>query len=246
MTEETYLQSYNAEKYKRPSVAADIVVFTLDEENILNILLIQRGNYPYKEKWALPGGFLNVDNESIYETAARELKEETGVDNAFIKQLYTFGSPKRDPRMHVISVSYTALIPKCKLSYKAGDDAANAQLFKIDFNEEKLRFKNDDFILHEDDLAFDHATIIHTAIDRIRGRISYEPDAFYLLEDRTKFTIYELKKIYEAIQNKTLDTPNFRKWFTRNFVDSGIVKSIGEITPKYKNKLTKVYKFMEG
>ena len=132
--ERQFIESYDASKYERPSVTADIVILTIDNEDDLNILLIKRGGYPYKDKWAIPGGFMEVGKESIDETAVRELKEETGIDNVYLKQLYTFGNVGRDPRTTVVSVAYTALVPKSKLHITAGDDAKDAQLFKIKYD----------------------------------------------------------------------------------------------------------------
>ncbi len=225
--EKEFLDNFRAEDYKRPSVTADIVIFTLDEDNDLNILLINRKGYPFKDHWALPGGFLQVDEESTDETAERELYEETGINNVFLKQLYTFSKPDRDPRTHVISVAYTALIPKSKLTIKAGDDAKDARLFKIKYDIDGINFTNSDLTLTEKDLAFDHKEIIRTAITRIRGRIDYEPDAFELLKDKSEFTIYELKCIHESIKNETLDTANFRKSFIRNYLNTGFCVDLG-------------------
>lgn len=224
--EKKFLENYDASKYERPSLTTDIVIFTLDNDDDLNILLIKRGTFPYKNKWAIPGGFLNVGTESLEEAAARELKEETNVDNVFLNQLYTFSNPKRDPRTTVISVAYTALVPKNKLDIKAGDDAADAALFKIKYDVNGIIFSNDKITISEEDLAFDHAEIIKMAITRLRNRIDYEDDAFNLLKDKNEFTILELKKIYETIKNKSLDLPNFRKAFLRDYVGSGRVVAL--------------------
>ena len=219
--EHVFLQKYREEDYKRPSVTADIVVFTLDEDNDLNLLLIKRRTYPFKDCWAVPGGFLKANEESAEEAAARELREETGIQNVYLKQLYTFSRPDRDPRTHVISVAFTALIPKAKLTITAGDDAGDAQLFKIKYDINGILFLAPDITISKQNLAFDHKEIIRMALTRIRGRIDYEPDAFELLRDRSEFTIYELKRIYESIKNETLNTANFRKSFQRNYLNTG-------------------------
>ena len=242
--EELFLKNYDASKYERPSVTADIIIFTIDEDDELNILLIKRGGFPYKGFWAIPGGFLEVGKESIDEAAARELEEETGIKHAYLKQLYTFGKPGRDPRTTVISVAYTALIPKKMLSGKAGDDASDAKLFKIKEVEDGFIFVNDKLTLTETELAFDHSEIVRTAITRLRGRIDYEADAFDLLRDKKSFTISELKRIYETIKNKSLDLPNFRKAFFRNYVDTGIVTATDQ-TALTKGRSAKLYSFNE-
>ena len=244
--EQEFIKNYKADAYERPSVTADIVVFSLDEDDDLNILLIRRKGFPYKDHWAIPGGFLDVGNESIDDTAKRELYEETGldIDNIYLKQLYTFGNPDRDPRTHVISVAYTALIPKSQLTISAGDDASDARLFKIKYDVNGMLFVNDNFSITESQLAFDHNEIIRTAITRIRGRIDYEPDAFNLLRDRSEFTIYELKRIYESIKNTTLDTANFRKSFKRNYVNTGVVVDLKRKREEIGKKATELYSYI--
>lgn len=243
--EKDFLTNYKPSEYKRPSVTADVVVFTLDGDNDLNILLIKRNGFPFKDHWAIPGGFLNVDEESVDETAVRELYEETGIKDVFLKQLYTFSDPNRDPRMHVISVAYTALVPKNQLSVKAGDDAKDARLFKIKYDIDGIRFISNDIVLSEDMLAFDHKEIIRTAIMRIRGRIDYEPDAFELLKDKSEFTIYELKRIYESIKNTTLDTANFRKSFIRNYVNTGVCTPLNKKCEDTGCRAATLYKYNE-
>ncbi|MBO4514124.1 MAG: NUDIX hydrolase, partial [Lachnospiraceae bacterium] len=131
--EKAFLENYDPDKYKKPSVTADVVTLTVDEQDQLCILLIKRGGYPYKGKWALPGGFMNTDEESVTQAARRELYEETGVQDVSLRQLYTFSQPGRDPRMHVVSVAYTALVPKGSLKVRAGDDAWEAEVFRISY-----------------------------------------------------------------------------------------------------------------
>ncbi len=240
--EKNYLATYDVSKYERPSVTVDMVIFTIDQDNDLNILLIQRGDFPYKGRWALPGGFLNVGKESLDEAAARELKEETGVDQVFLSQLYTFGQIDRDPRTTVISVAYTALVPKQKLSITAGDDAKDAKLFKIRFDVDGILFTNGQEVVTQKDLAFDHAKIIKTAITRLRGRVDYEMDAFELLQSKEEFTISELRKIYEAIKNRPLDVPNFRKMFLRNYIDTGKAVSCCQVTTEGRGKPAMLYR----
>lgn len=245
--EREFIRQYRADAYERPSVTADIVVFTLDEEDALNILLIQRKGFPFKDHWAIPGGFLDVNRESIDDTARRELMEETGLtlDQSCLRQLYTFGQPDRDPRTHVISVAYTALIPKSQLAIRAGDDAKDARLFRIRYDIGGMLFESGSLVIGEAQLAFDHAKIIRTAITRIRGRIDYEPDAFWLLRNRSEFTIYELKRIYESIKNTDLDTANFRKSFIRNYVNTGRVVDLQRKRRETGKKPTELYAYVD-
>lgn len=239
-----FLKTYDASEYERPSVTADIVVLTLDSSDELSILLIKRGEYPFKGYWAIPGGFLQAGKESIDEAAARELKSETNIDNVYLKQLYTFGNPGRDPRTTVISVAYTALVPKHVLDIKAGDDAQDARLFKIKYDVNGIVFTNDGLTITESDLAFDHNEIIRMAITRLRNRIDYEDDAFSLLKNKNEFTISELKRIHETIKNRSLDLPNFRKTFLRDYVSSGKVKDLGK-TVVSKGKPARLYTLIE-
>lgn len=239
-----FLKTYDASEYERPSVTADIVVLTLDSSDELSVLLIKRGEYPFKGCWAIPGGFLQAGKESIDEAAARELKSETNIDNVYLKQLYTFGNPGRDPRTTVISVAYTALVPKHMLDIKAGDDAQDARLFKIKYDVNGIVFTNDGLTITESDLAFDHNEIIRMAITRLRNRIDYEDDAFSLLKNKNEFTISELKRIHETIKNRSLDLPNFRKTFLRDYVSSGKVKDLGK-TVVSKGKPARLYTLIE-
>ncbi|MBR4760233.1 MAG: NUDIX hydrolase [Lachnospiraceae bacterium] len=243
--ERAFLDQYDASRYERPSVTTDIAVFTLDDLDRLSLLLIRRGQFPYKDRWALPGGFLHTGKESIDECAQRELMEETGIKDAFFSQLYTFGAPDRDPRTTVISVAYMALIPKHKLKVKAGDDAKEADIFQIKYDVDGMQFSNGDITIRESDLAFDHADVIRMAITRLRNRIDYEDDAFNLLKDPAEFTISELKRIHETIKNKTLDLPNFRKSFLRDYVKTEKVKELDK-TIVSKGKPAKLYKWMGG
>jgi len=142
LTEREFLEKYRAEDYERPSVAADMVIFTVTDEAAdsyrklpekeLRILLIRRGGHPFLGKWALPGGFVQP-SETTEQAAARELREETGVDDVYLEQLYTFSDIGRDPRTWVMSCSYMALINSDKLELQAGDDAAGAAWFKVSY-----------------------------------------------------------------------------------------------------------------
>ena len=239
-----FLESYDPARYEKPSVTADIVIFTMDEDDELCILLIKRGGFPYRDHWAIPGGFLEAGKESSEDAAKRELYEETGLKDIPLTQLYTFSDPDRDPRMHVVSVVYTALVPKMKLEFKAGDDAKDAKLFKIRYDIDGLNFASGSEIITKEDLAFDHSEIIKLAIRRLRNRIDYEPDAFSLLKNSSSFTIYELKLIYESIKNKSLDTANFRKSFMRNWLSEGMVRDRGEKSEGAGHKPAELYEFM--
>ncbi|KQY91138.1 ADP-ribose pyrophosphatase [Paenibacillus sp. Root52] len=141
MSEQQFLATYNVEDYERPSVTVDMLVFTIRNETqsnyrklaepALQLLMIRRGGHPYLGQWALPGGFVSMD-ESLEEAARRELYTETGLDNIYLEQLYTWGDVRRDPRTRVISCSYMALVDSSELELEAGDDASEADWFRME------------------------------------------------------------------------------------------------------------------
>lgn len=128
LTEEEFIEGYDPTLFERPSITVDMLIFTV-AENKLKLLLIKRKNHPGLGEWALPGGFVNMD-ESLEEAAARELKEETNLEDVYLEQLYTWGEIKRDPRTRIITVTYIALVKKENMKVAAGDDAAKAKWFK--------------------------------------------------------------------------------------------------------------------
>ena len=172
-------------------VAVDIVIFTI-QSGSLKVLLVRRKIAPFEGKFALPGGFVHED-EGLEEAALRELEEETGVGEVYLEQLYSFGTPKRDPRGRVISVAYFALISPDR-TLQAGSDAAEAQWHEM----RKLPL-----------LAFDHAAILGYALERLRNKLEYTTVGFQLLPE--KFTLPDLQTVYEAILDKALDKRNFRR-----------------------------------
>src|SRR5512142_1319734 len=179
-------------QYPRPALTVDCVVFGFDEGE-LKVLLIQRGLEPFKGRWALPGGFVRVD-ETLDAAARRELEEEAGLTNVFLEQLYTFGTLDRDPRERVVSVAYYALVKLTEHAARAATDAANAQWFPVS---------------RAPKLAFDHAEILQTAVERLKGKVRYQPIGFELLPP--KFTLSQLQHLYEAVLGTELDKRNFRK-----------------------------------
>lgn len=197
--------SYTYE-YPRPAVTVDCVIFGLDSSHQLKVLLIQRKHDPFAEHWALPGGFIEMD-EDLETAALRELKEETGVSNVFIEQLYTFGAPERDPRGRVISVAYFALVNLSEHPVKADSDARHVEWFSI----KKLP-----------QLAFDHAHVMEVAINRLRAKVRYQPIGFELLPEQ--FTLPQLQELYETILGvEKLNKRNFR---TR-ILKMGILNEVG-------------------
>jgi 8-oxo-dGTP diphosphatase len=180
-------------EYPRPALTVDCVVFGVDAEIRLKVLLIRRTLPPFAGDWALPGGFVHVD-ESLDAAARRELSEETGLTDVFLEQLYSFGQVDRDPRDRVVSVAYYALINLVDRLIRAGTDAQEAVWVDLD---------------RVPVLAFDHGQILEGAIARLRGKVRYEPIGFELLPQ--KFTLTQLQRLYEAILGTAIDKRNFRK-----------------------------------
>lgn len=200
--------------YPKPAVSTDIVAFSVINHR-LQVLLIERGNQPFKGMWALPGGFVKMD-ESLEDAALRELEEETGIKEPYLEQLYTYGDPGRDPRGRVITVSYYALLPSdAVFRSSGGSDAAKAQWHDV----EKLP-----------PLAFDHREIIDYAITRLRYKLEYSAVGFELLPN--EFTLTEIQNIYEIILNEQLDKRNFRRRIlSSNIIEPTPQKRVGEGRP---------------
>lgn len=183
-------------QYPHPAVTTDCVVFGFDGEG-LSVLLIKRGIEPYKDHWAFPGGFMNID-ETAEEGALRELNEETGIEHIYVEQLQAFTTVHRDPRERVLTIAFMAFVRQQDYGYvKGGDDAKEAKWFSID---------------ELPPLAFDHAEILNVAIERLRWKITYEPIAFRLLNE--SFTMSQLQSIYEAVLGQKFDRRNFHKKMT--------------------------------
>jgi len=173
-------------------IAVDIVIFTI-QSGELQVLLVKRGIPPFVGQFAIPGGFI-LEDESLDQAALRELKEETGVADVYVEQLYSFGDPGRDPRGHIISVSYFALISADHSPLAAGTDAADANWCAV---------------CQLPPLAFDHRKILDYALERLRNKLDYTTVGFQLLPQR--FSLSELQEVYEAILDKKLDKRNFRR-----------------------------------
>ena len=196
-------------EYPRPAVTVDIVILTV-RNGQLQVLLIKRGGEPFKNCWAIPGGFVD-ENESLEAAARRELAEETGLTDVFIEQLYSFGDPGRDPRGRVITVAYYALVSgDNKIS--AGSDASSVAWIDARFI---LGYKGSPPLFK---LAFDHKDILECAVSRLRNKLEYTTVGFQLLPKR--FTLRQLQVVYEAILEKKLDVGNFRK----KILQLGVVK----------------------
>lgn len=234
LTEREFLEQYDAGDYERPSVTVDILVFAINEKlDALKLLLIRRRNHPYIHCWALPGGFVEI-HESLEEAARRELEEETGMQDIYMEQLYTFGEPGRDPRARVISVAYMALVQQQAVEIQAGDDAVDAKWFTVRQQEEQIILENEDGdslayhisqipisvggvtgvqeTAYKDEtsgIAFDHEQAIQMGISRLRNKAEYTNVLFGLMPE--EFTLPELQRLYETVLGKSLYKANFRR-----------------------------------
>ena len=180
------------ENRPHPFVTVDVIIFTLCSSD-LQVLLVKRKYSPFEGMWAIPGGFVGID-ESLEDAALRELEEETGVRDVYLEQLYTFGGVDRDPRGHVITVAYFALVPAAAIDPHAGSDAVETRWWSA---------------YDLPSLAFDHANILSYALQRLRYKLEYAAVGFELLPD--VFTLSELQAAYEIILGEKLDKRNFRR-----------------------------------
>ena len=209
-------------EYPRPAVTVDIILFTFYAGD-LKVLLIQRKGEPFKTKWALPGGFVGMD-EDLSVAARRELAEETSVTDVYLEQLYTFGQPDRDPRGRVITVAYFALL--------SADQTAGLQL-QSNSDADDVRWWSM-YALPE--LAFDHARILEYAMQRLRWKLEWTALGFLLLP--AEFTLSELQKVYERVLDEPLDKRNFR----RKMLATDVLEETGNIR-EGDHRPAKLYRF---
>ena len=268
-SEEEFLKDYDPSKFDRLAVTTDILIFSISEEyednyrklsnKHFSVLLVKRDNYPYKDKWCLPGGFIKVD-EDIEDAPIRILKNETGISDIYLEQLYTYGGVDRDPRMRVISTSYMALIDKNRLRDKLKD---NASWFNITKEEDKnyiyvtldngtdilkytikktLKEKTTDrykfTVVENTSLAFDHPLVITSGMERLKNKASYTDIVFNMMPKY--FTLGELQQVYEIILGKKLLDPAFRRIIKDKVEKTDKVKTGGGHRPSilftYKEK----------
>lgn len=240
-SEEEFLKHYDSTRYEKLSMTTDILVFSVSDvkqenyrktnEKFMSVLLVKRRDYPFKDKWCLPGGFLDI-KEELEECPKRILKSETNLQDIYLEQLYTFGSVNRDPRMRIVSTAYMALIDKNNLKEKLKKESdwfdielkttkANHITLTLKNKEETLvvkakktlvektteRYKYE--IMENESLAFDHASVILTGLERLKNKIEYTDIVFNMMPKY--FTLGELQKVYEVILGKTLLMPAFRR-----------------------------------
>lgn len=278
LTEAEFLASYKPGNYERPSNTVDMLLFTVDDKHLqdvrkdtekeLKILLIKRKNHPDIHKWALPGGFVNID-ENLDTAAYRELEEETGISNVYMEQLYSFGDVHRDKRMRVISIAHMALISGKQVKPKAGDDAEEVAWFSVEKQfisdyEEQLILRNEEL-----DLCYVYKVkrmvkkngVVSVSIPSISATEENNKIAFDHIEiinmgiERLrnkveympiafnlvpeKFTLNDIQKVYEVILGKKLVKQNFRKWIDR------FVEELDEKQEDVGHRPATLYKYKE-
>lgn len=223
--ESTFLTTYDRERYPKPLVMVDLVIFALIED-ALQVLLIQRGEHPFKGRWALPGGALRLNQDrSLEDAARRELQEETSVTSPYLEQLATYGGPDRDPRDWSVTVAYFALIPRDQVTLEAGTDAQDARWEPVTGTGV------------EPDLAFDHARILADGVNRLRAKLTYTAIGVHLLPEA--FTLSELQHTFELILQEKLDKSSFRQRVRQ----SGFFRPLAGRMRKGSNRPAQLYAF---
>lgn len=239
-SEEEFLKAYNPGDYDRISLTTDILILSISDEEATNyrksskkymsVLLVKRDDYPFKDKWCLPGGFLDI-NEDLEDCPRRILARETNLHDIYLEQLYTYGGVNRDPRMRIVSTSYMALIDKNRLTDKLKENASwfnisyfeegNEVLVVLDNGTDTLKFKikktlkeltTDRYkfeVVENDSLAFDHPLVIWAGIERLKNKINYTDVVFNMMPEL--FALGDLQQVYEVILNKKLLDPAFRR-----------------------------------
>ena len=240
-SEEEFLKDYDSSIYEKLSMTTDILIMSVSteesenyrklEEKKFSILLVRRDEYPFKDKWCLPGGFIGI-NETLEEATKRVLEAETNLKNIYTEQLYTFGDVNRDPRMRVVSTAYMALVDKNKLKDKLNENSCWFNISKVEETDKKYKVELENgketinFVVDKklkeqttdryeykiaknDKLAFDHPIVILTGIERLKNKLEYTDIVFNMMPKY--FTLSELQQVYEIILNKKLLTPDFRR-----------------------------------
>ena len=262
-SEEEFLKDYNKNDFDLLSITTDILIFSVsneEEENYrktdkkkMSILMVKRNDYPFKDKWCLPGGFIGID-ENLDDAPRRILKNETNLDNIYLEQLYTFGEVNRDPRMRIVSTSYMSLIDKNRFNNKLNP---NASWFDITLYEEKnnivdlvldnkattisfkikkvLKEKTTDRysfeIIENNNIAFDHPKVILAGLERLKNKIEYTDIVFNMMPEY--FTLGELQQVYEVILNKKLLDPAFRRIIAKKTEKTNKMKTGEGHRPSY-------------
>lgn len=268
-SEAEFLKNYDSSMFEKLSMTADILLVSVSDQEqtnyrktstkMMSILLAKRDDYPYKGKWCVPGGFLDVKNETLEECAKRVMKRETNLEDIYLEQLYTFDGLDRDPRMRVVSTSYVALVDKNKLTQKVEhaswfdvtliEEKDNVVEITLDNGEEVIRFavkkvlrekttdRYDFEVIENEKIAFDHAKVILSGLERIRNKVNYTDIVFNMMPEY--FTLGELQQVYEVILNKKLLDPAFRRIIADKVEKTNKMRTGGGHRPSYLFKYKK-------
>jgi 8-oxo-dGTP diphosphatase len=239
----SYLASYDASAFERPSVTVDVALLSVRDDALVTLLL-RRDHPPYRGRYALPGGFLRMD-EPLEAAAARVLRDKAGLEHVFLEQLYTFGGVQRDPRMRIVTVAYYALVHPGRLeAAAAGSTLARVEVpwegetgGPVEAHRLAAARPAPAEPGRELTLAFDHAEILGTAVKRIRGKLDYTPIGFQLLPER--FTLAELQRVHETVLARPLNKDSFR----RRMLASGQLEATGELQREVDHRPAELYRF---
>ena len=271
LKEQQYLSGYSVEDYERPSLTTDIAVFSLQTETDvqyrndpvqeISVLLIRRGEHPFKNCWALPGGFLKK-GETLEDCAFRELKEETGLEPAQMLWIGSYSQPGRDPRGWIISHGYAGISTEEDAALVASTDAVEAGWFRVTLEKQKdgthllqlrqgetemtvklqaerCRLGGSRFrVLESTELAFDHGAVIGEAMEMLKKRAEDIQTVFSFLPE--KFTLSALQKVQETLMGISHLTPNFRRKI------AAFVEETDEYTEGAGHRPARLYKRKEA
>jgi 8-oxo-dGTP diphosphatase len=237
-SEAAFLAAYDAGRYPRPSLTTDVVLVSASE-GALHTLVVRRAEHPDKGRWALPGGFVGID-ESLDAAAARVVSEKAGLEGVFLEQLYTFGDPRRDPRTRVVTVAYYALVDFARFAgaRRASPDGVAVARIEVPWAGETGGAVT---LVGEGGaplpLAFDHAEIAGMAVKRLRGKLDYAPVGFQLLPPA--FTLLDLQRVHETVLGRPLNKDSFR----RRMLASGELEATGESEKDVDHRPAELYRF---
>jgi 8-oxo-dGTP diphosphatase len=235
--EAAFLAEYDPRAFDRPSVALDVALISVAAGQ-LQTLLVQRLDHPFKGKWALPGGFLQM-HESLDAGAERVLRTKAGLSGVYLEQLYTFGEPRRDPRTRVLSVAYYALVDAAQFAGAVGRSEVPTARIVVDWEGETGgAVETVDARGGALPLAFDHAEILGMAVKRLRGKLAYAPIGFQLLGER--FTLLELQQAHETVLGHPLNKDSFR----RRMLASGDLEATGRMQEGVEHRPAELYRFL--
>jgi 8-oxo-dGTP diphosphatase len=236
--EAEFLASYDATKFERPSVTVDVALISVFEGGLFT-LVMRRAEHPSRGRWALPGGFVRME-ESLDRAATRVLADKAGLRGVFLEQLYTFGDPKRDPRTRIISVAYVALVDRHRFAEARGKSELSVARIVVPWEGEtggpvELADEKSSPL----PVAFDHADMLGMAVKRIRGKLDYTPVGFQLLPET--FTLLDLQRVYETVLGRPLNKDSFR----RRMLASNQLEATGAAEKDVDHRPAELYRFVK-